>query len=167
MEALDRSVAQVTKHNAVLDPETPGPVRSSDGRSIWIEPIKAHLTDQRILDQEEHIIDFAEQARAGEPTVSHSVDTKGLDTLQADAARAVAGDGRLVLIVGPAGTGKTTTLARAVDDLNAAGRPVPPHPHNTAFGHLARADRHHNALVVLVEGDILDDSHFHPEQPSP
>ena len=52
------------------------------------------------------------------------MDTTGLDPLQADAARAVSGDERMVLVVGPAGTGKTTTLARAVDDLHAAGRPV-------------------------------------------
>ena len=37
--------------------------------------------------------------------------------LQADAARAVAGTDDLVLVVGPAGTGKTTTLARARADL--------------------------------------------------
>ena len=44
--------------------------------------------------------------------------------LQADAAAAVAGTDRLVVVVGPAGTGKTTTLQRAVEDLAAWGRPV-------------------------------------------
>ena len=44
--------------------------------------------------------------------------------LQADAAAAVAGADRLVLVVGPAGAGKTTTLERAVDDLAAWDRPV-------------------------------------------
>lgn len=124
VEALDRAVAQVTKHNAVLDPEASGPVRASDGRSVWVEPIKAHLTDQHILDQEERILAFADAARSGEPTASPSVEANGLDSLQADAARAVAGEDRLVLVVGPAGTGKTTTLARAVDDLRSAGRSV-------------------------------------------
>ena len=124
MGALDRAVAQVTKHNAVLDPETPGSVRASDGRSIWVEPTKPHLTDERILDQEESILAFADGASASEPTASLSVDIDGLDPLQAEAARAVAGDDRLVLVVGPAGTGKTTTLARAVDDLRSAGRSV-------------------------------------------
>ena len=124
MEALDRAVAEVTRHNAVLDPEASGPVRASDGRSIWVEPTKAHLTDQHILDQEERILAFADDARSGEPTASQSVETNGLDALQADAARAVAGDDRLVLIVGPAGTGKTTALARAVYDLDGAGRSV-------------------------------------------
>jgi hypothetical protein len=32
---------------------------------------------------------------------------------------------------------------------------------------LARPDRHDDALVVLVEGDVLNDSLHHPEKPSP
>src|SRR5690606_6876478 len=107
LKAIDQAVRQVTEHNAILDPDLEGPFRSSDGRSIWVEPTKAHLTDQMILDQEEHILTFAEHARADQPAVSQGVDTTGLDPLQADAARAVAGDDRLVLVVGPAGTGKT------------------------------------------------------------
>jgi ATP-dependent exoDNAse (exonuclease V) alpha subunit len=49
---------------------------------------------------------------------------RGLDVLQADAAAAVAGDDRLVLVVGPAGTGKTTMLRRAAEDLRRKRRPV-------------------------------------------
>ena len=41
--------------------------------------------------------------------------------MQAEAAAAVAGADRLVLVVGPAGAGKTTMLAAAVDDLTAQG----------------------------------------------
>ena len=44
--------------------------------------------------------------------------------LQADAAAAAAGHDRLVVIVGPAGAGKTTMLAAAVDDLHDHHRPV-------------------------------------------
>ena len=44
----------------------------------------------------------------------------GLDPLQADAAAAVAGDDRLVLVVGPAGAGKTRMLTAAADDLHAS-----------------------------------------------
>ena len=124
LEELSDAVRQITQHNAVLDPAIDGEVRPSDGRSIWVEPTKAHLTDQTIIDQEEHILAFADHARSDQPAVSPSVETTGLDPLQADAARAVAGTDRLVLVVGPAGTGKTTTLARAVDDLRAAVRPV-------------------------------------------
>lgn len=43
---------------------------------------------------------------------------------QLDAARAIAGSDRLVLVVGPAGTGKTHTTARAVAALHAQDRPV-------------------------------------------
>lgn len=51
-------------------------------------------------------------------------DRAGLDVLQADAAAAVAGEDRLVLVVGPAGTGKTTMLRYAADDLRRNRRPV-------------------------------------------
>ncbi|MEJ7721841.1 MAG: AAA family ATPase [Ilumatobacteraceae bacterium] len=44
--------------------------------------------------------------------------------MQAAAAAAVAGDEPLVLVVGPAGAGKTRTLERAVDDLRRQGRVV-------------------------------------------
>ena len=44
--------------------------------------------------------------------------------MQADAAAAVAGDDRLVLVVGPAGAGKTRMLTAAADDLHAHGRVV-------------------------------------------
>jgi ATP-dependent exoDNAse (exonuclease V) alpha subunit len=40
------------------------------------------------------------------------------------AVRAISGHAPLVLVVGPAGTGKTTTTARAVRELQAQGRPV-------------------------------------------
>ena len=43
---------------------------------------------------------------------------------QADAAGAVAGHADLVLVVGPAGTGKTTALRPAVEHLRATGRAV-------------------------------------------
>ena len=47
-----------------------------------------------------------------------------MHALQAEAAAAVAGYDDLVLIVGPAGTGKTTALTPAVEQLRADGRAV-------------------------------------------
>jgi hypothetical protein len=44
--------------------------------------------------------------------------------MQADAAASVAGDDRLVLVVGPAGAGKTRMLTAAADDLHRHGRVV-------------------------------------------
>ena len=52
-------------------------------------------------------MDAQATSRCRQPTV----DRDGLDVLQADAAAAVAGRDRLVVVVGPAGTGKTTMLA--------------------------------------------------------
>lgn len=63
-------------------------------------------------------------AQAREPQPSRTVTAGHLDVLQADVDAAVAGDDRLVLVVGPAGAGKTTTLRAAIDDLNRAGRPL-------------------------------------------
>jgi ATP-dependent exoDNAse (exonuclease V) alpha subunit len=74
--------------------------------------------------EEERIVVFAMDAHEQPEAASPTVDVDGLDVLQANAARAVAGDGPLVLVVGPAGTGKTTALARAAADLRSTGRPV-------------------------------------------
>ena len=76
---------------------------------------------------------WAIDAQADDPAPSTTVDRDGLDVLQADAAAAVAGHDRLVVVVGPAGAGKTTTLPRAVEDWRrGTGRcsvsPPPPKP---------------------------------------
>jgi hypothetical protein len=121
---LEATTDQVIGKHLRLDPPADGPVRASDGRSIWLDPNTSHLTHPTVLAQEERIITFALDAHDTTPTVSRTVDTDGLDVLQADAARAVAGQDRLVLVVGPAGTGKTTTLAAAHTDLAHQHRPV-------------------------------------------
>jgi hypothetical protein len=108
-----------------LDPEdTSTRRRSSDGRSVWIEPSARHHTSSDVLAQEEHIICWAMDAQLDPPAPSITVSTGRLDVMQAEAAAAVAGRDRLVLVVGPAGAGKTTMLAAAVDDLTAQGRVV-------------------------------------------
>ena len=63
------------------------------------------------------------------------------------AARAVAGGDRLVVIVGPAGTGKTSTLTAAVVDLEGRGRVV--------FG---AAPSNQAAHVLATETGMLADS---------
>lgn len=108
-----------------LDPTNcGGPRRQSDGRSLWLEPTASHITTNAILSEEELVLSWALDAQADEPTPSVSVDAGRLDVLQAEAARAVAGFDRLVLIVGPAGAGKTTTLRAAVEDLRRDSRAV-------------------------------------------
>jgi conjugative relaxase-like TrwC/TraI family protein len=109
-----------------LDPArgVSGRVRGSDGRSEWIEPVAAHITSDEILAQEEAILTWAYDAHSSGPDPSINDQGQGLDVLQRDAAAAVAGHDRLVLVIGPAGTGKTTMLSAAVTDLGVQGRDV-------------------------------------------
>ncbi len=97
-------------------PATP-PAAASDGRSVWIEPTAPRFTSEGVLAQEEAILTWAMAAQADPATPSPTVDRDGLDPLQADAAASVAGDDRLVLVVGPAGAGKTRMLTTAAHDL--------------------------------------------------
>ena len=123
--ALDQATDQVLQGCVDLDPAADRTRRrASDGRSLWIEPTAAHITSEPILAEEEAVLTWAMEAQAEPPAPSCTVHGEGLDVLQADAAAAVAGADRLVIVVGPAGTGKTTTMLRAVDDLAAQGRPV-------------------------------------------
>ncbi len=123
--ALERGCDQVIDHCVNLDPAAETVHRrASDGRSVWLEPTAAHITSATILAEEERVLAWAMNAQADDPQPSLTVYGDGLDVLQADAAAAVAGADRLVVVVGPAGTGKTTTLQRAVDDLAAWDRPV-------------------------------------------
>ena len=85
---------------------------------MWIEPVAAHVTSEAVLAQEEAILTWAIDAQTPDPTSSSTVRGGGLDVLQADAAAAAAGADRLVLIVGPAGAGKTTMLRAAVADFH-------------------------------------------------
>ena len=81
-----------------------------------------HLTTSGVLDQEARLIAWA-TAAVGGPEREHRA-AGDLDPAQAAAARAVAGCDCLVLVVGPAGAGKTTTLRSGVDRLRTQGRPV-------------------------------------------
>jgi hypothetical protein len=91
---------------------------------LWLEPVAPHLTSRQVLAEEDHVLAWAADAHTGEPDASPSVEVGGLDILQAAVAGAVAGRDRLVLVVGPAGTGKTTSLRAAVDDLTRQRRLV-------------------------------------------
>ena len=123
--SLERACDVVMEACVGLDPvDTSGPRRESDGRSLTTPPIARHFTSERILAEEDFIISWAIDAQEVEPTPSPTVDVDGLDAMQTEVARAVAGHDRLVLAVGPAGAGKTTTLRAAVADLRRSGRPV-------------------------------------------
>jgi conjugative relaxase-like TrwC/TraI family protein len=116
---LERVCDLVMEECIELDPSGgDGPRRASDGRSLVAPPVSRHITSERILAEEDFIISWAIEAQTDEPMPSVSVDVDGLDVMQAEVARAVAGYDRLILAVGPAGAGKTTTLRTAVADLN-------------------------------------------------
>ena len=100
------------------------PVRR-DGRPITEPAIDYPLTTRAILDEEEkllaraqHRIESRQERRQKVHLVNH------LSPGQQDAVAAVAGHGSLELIVGPAGTGKTTMLAKARTNLGLYDRPV-------------------------------------------
>ena len=121
---VERAADRVVEHCFDLDPPGATSCRSTDGRSVWIEPTAPGLTSEAVLIEEEHIVAWALDAQLGEPNPSTTVEVEGLDVLQADAAAAVAGWDELVLVVGPAGTGKTTMLARASEDLRRHTAPL-------------------------------------------
>jgi conjugative relaxase-like TrwC/TraI family protein len=121
---LERAADRLVEHCVDLDPPSSTVSRVSDGRSVWIEPTASGLTSETILAQEEEIVAWAIAAQFDDPSASTTVDTEGLDVAQAEAAGAVAGHDPLVLVVGPAGTGKTRMLTAAREDLHAHGRAV-------------------------------------------
>jgi conjugative relaxase-like TrwC/TraI family protein len=124
LAVLERAADQVVEQCVDLDPPNSTVFRRSDGRSVWIEPTAPGLTSDAILAQEEEIVAWAIEAQLYDPAPSTTVGTEGLDVAQADAAATVAGHDPLVLVVGPAGAGKTRMLAAAREDLHANTRPV-------------------------------------------
>jgi conjugative relaxase-like TrwC/TraI family protein len=115
----DRALA--TSEAAELLPERDGPVRASDAR----------YASATTLAQELAIVSFAENGRrAGAaicpyPTVQAACERHQLDSAQERAVHWITRAGEQVsVLVAPAGTGKTTTLAAMVDAWRAAGRQV-------------------------------------------
>ena len=128
---------------------------------MWLEPTAAHITSDAILAEEETVLAWAIEAQADDPRPSTTIEPEGLDVLQADAAAAVAGTDRLVIVVGPAGAGKTTMLQHAVDDLAGQGRP--------AFGVAPTAKAAHvlgreTGIASDTVAKLLHEWH-HPDRP--
>jgi len=79
------------------------------------------------VDEEERIVEWAQRLRRLGGIVDtrpRDLDTQDLSAGQADACRAVAGMAPLELIVGPAGSGKTTALTPAVAYIQDRGQTV-------------------------------------------
>ena len=118
-QASDASISPSRSHRAHCCDD--------DGRPVTESAIDRALTTRAILDQERSLIEWADRRFAHDgPDEPAAVEKSDVDlTLpQADAACAVAGYADLVLVVGPAGTGKTTALRPAVEQLRASGRAV-------------------------------------------
>jgi len=126
---LDRGLDKVLEACVGLDPDSADSAasevsRRSDGRSVWIEPVAPRWSSQQVIDQELDLLAWTLAAQGLEPSPSQSIERGHLDVVQAAAAAEVAGRDRLVVIIGPAGAGKTSMLTAAIDDLHAQGRPV-------------------------------------------
>ena len=104
-----------------------GSLLRSDGRPVTESVLDRALTTQAILDQEAGLIAWADQRLAYDGKDNAAAVGRSLvelDSAQAHAAAAVAGSDDLVLVVGPAGAGKTRALAPSVAQLRADGRAV-------------------------------------------
>ena len=90
-----------------------------DGRPITEPAVDRTLTTRAILDEEEELLARTQHRAEHQTSRPREVHfTEHLSPGQQEAVAAVAGDGGLELIVGPAGAGKTTMLAKA--ELNLA-----------------------------------------------
>ena len=165
-ETLDRLASHIANSRCadISRPIPPGARLRRDGRPLVESAVDRALTTRGILDEEEELIDWAQRRvnREALRTRTRAIRFDGeLSPGQATAVAAVAGDGGLELIVGPAGAGKTTTLAAAVLNLAARGR--------LAFGvapTAAAADV--LASETAMAADTLDKlltEHSHPTRP--
>ncbi|MCP4386551.1 MAG: relaxase domain-containing protein, partial [Hyphomicrobiales bacterium] len=126
---LDRLTAEAIGERCV-DISRPIPDEATlrrDGRPITEAATDRALTTPEILVQEHELAGWAERrttARSNDSTAAPRRAEVELTAAQTETAAAVAGDAHLVLVVGPAGTGKTTSLKPAVEQLHAEGRAV-------------------------------------------
>lgn len=140
---LDRLAEKVSEARCVdLSRPSPGGVPTRrDGRPINEAAVDRALTTQAILDEEEGIIEWAER-RLGDlpaPTTTALLG-RHLGAGQQAVAAAVAAGRPLELVIGPAGTGKTTALEPAVTYLQERGRAVFGVTPNAAAAHVLAAE---------------------------
>jgi len=125
LETLAGEVAR-TRCADISRPVPVGVPLRRDGRPVTESAVDRALTTQPILDEEEYLEAWARRRLALDliRTRRLSRAIEGLSPGQAEAVAAVTGPRRLELIVGPAGAGKTTTLATGVSALQRRGRNV-------------------------------------------
>ncbi len=114
VEHIDRLAELAEERCVEVGPTLDGPTRR-DGRPIAEAVTDRLFTTAEALDQELQLQAWAEaNATPGDPELEP----------QRAAVKAITGHGKLVVVVGPAGTGKTRTTAHGVDVLSAHGRLV-------------------------------------------
>ena len=136
-----------------------------DGRPYSEPATDRALTTEFVLEQEDDLAAWADRRSVVAGIPNNEAPSRSdvvLSGPQAQAAAAVAGDADLVMIVGPAGTGKTTALAPAVAQLQAEQRVV--------FGVAPSAAA---AQVLSTETGVRADTidkllyeHQHPDGPT-
>ena len=123
---IDQLAARiVTEYCIELSAAIPDNARlRRDGRPVTESAVDRALTTHAILVEEAGVLDWA-QRRAPNPEPAAPIPTpEHLSGPQREVAAAIAGTDALVLVVGPAGTGKTTAIKPAVDHLRSTGRVV-------------------------------------------
>jgi conjugative relaxase-like TrwC/TraI family protein len=165
-EFLERLASQAIERRCVdiSRPVPAGVALRRDRRPVTEAAIDRALTTGVILEQEEQLAAWAQLRLSGpspETRLQPGIHLDRLSAGQQEAASVVAGFRGLELVVGPAGTGKTTALAAAAEDLRMQGR--------YAFGVAPTAAA---ADVLAAEtgmaADTLDKllaEHNHPSRP--
>jgi len=132
-ERLVAWLDQLTEHVVqelcvdISRPVGPNDLLRKDGRPVTEWVADRALTVQSILDQEAMLIEWVDRRLRHDGLNDPDAPAQSalsLNPAQASAAAAVAGTDDVVFVVGPAGTGKTTALAPAVEQLRADGRAV-------------------------------------------
>lgn len=124
-EVADRVIAE--RLVELSRPVPDGVALRRDGRPVTESVADRALTTPEVLAQEERLIAWAERRLAApghDVAVAVAKDTVPLCGPQLEVAAAVAGTRELVLVVGPAGTGKTSAVSPAVEALRSDGRAV-------------------------------------------
>ncbi|HKZ24772.1 MAG TPA: MobF family relaxase, partial [Acidimicrobiia bacterium] len=157
--------AASTRYMDISRPAPAGMPLRRDGRPITEAAVDRALTTESILAEEEQLIAWSDrrQGAVSPHTRLLTIDSNGgLNPGQVEAAAAATSARGLELIVGPAGAGKTTTLATAVAHLHMEGRSV--------FGVAPTAAA---AEVLATETGMLADTldkllteHHHPHRPA-
>jgi ATP-dependent exoDNAse (exonuclease V) alpha subunit len=119
VRVVDELAERASEHCVELHPRPRrAGARRHDGRPVTEHVVDRRLTTPALLEQEAGLLRWA-RANVGLRPPSASDDEP-----QVIAARDVAGCRRLVLVVGPAGAGKTTMLAGSVAELRDQQRAV-------------------------------------------